>query len=117
MNAARIYSLLYVLGAAVVGAIRFASDDPLPWLIVCASAVGLGMWSALRRPATLLCAAHAGLTATWAGTLAPKTFFTQPRYVQPQTFFELLALCAGMTVLIGLGLKAQPRIVAPPPQS
>src|SRR5438132_333283 len=100
MIAGRVFSIFYALLAVLFGVIKFSSPDPAPWLIVCASAAIIGLWSAVRRPPTLICAAHAGLTATWAGTLAPKALFTAGPYVQPETFFELIGLCAGMTVLI-----------------
>jgi len=57
----------------------------------------------------MLSAAHAGLTATWAGTIASRMFKGAHGMtsIDSTVFFMLMGLCAGMVVFISFGLKAQ----------
>jgi hypothetical protein len=109
-KASRLFALAYSVAAGVIAFVNPMGDLPfVPWSAVCLSAVALGCVAAAYRPLTLLCAAHAGLTATWAGTLAPE--LTRRHHVTIEGLagppvFSLLALCVGMTVMIAFGLKS-----------
>jgi len=99
-----VFALLYSVGAGALTFEMFGSGPTsVPWSIVCLSAMLLGFVAVAWRPLTLLCAAHAGLTVTWAGTLAPGASADVSVLA---SVVSLLVLCAGMTVLLGLGLKS-----------
>jgi hypothetical protein len=104
----RAFAALYALFAVAAAAFPQHSDT-LPWSAVCVAAAGLALVATLRKPLVLLNAAHAGLTATWAGTLAARQF----RHVdhglsQAPTLAVLLVMCAGMAVLIAANLRSAP---------
>jgi hypothetical protein len=107
-KASRLFALGYTLLAGLIAITRFASGEatlPLvPWSLVSLSAIALGVVAVAWRPLTLLCAAHAGLTVTWAGTLAPG-IAAQSQGVAIHVV-SLLVLAAGMTGMIAFGLKS-----------
>lgn len=106
----RIFAALYAVTALLLGLVRHDHHAPTPWLAVCVAATALGLAAAAKKPLVLLCAAHAGLTATWAGTLAARHFrpsdYAPP---SPAMLAMLMMMCAGMAVLIANGLKSAPR--------
>jgi hypothetical protein len=107
-KASRLFALGYTLLAGLVAFVRFTSPEtslPLvPWSLVSLSAVVLGVVAVAWRPLTLLCAAHAGLTVTWAGSLAPGLAAQSHDFAMPVV--SLLVLAAGMTGMIAFGLKS-----------
>src|SRR5688572_6224114 len=105
----RFFAALYAVGALLAGITRTSARDPLPWILVCGVAAALGLAAATYRPLLMPSAAHAGLTATWAGTLAARQFHAGGFAPSPSTLAMLLMLCGGMAVLVTAGLKsAQP---------
>jgi hypothetical protein len=113
-KASRVFALLYSVGAGVLAFLLLGSAAAtVPWLSVCLSAMMLGFVAVAWRPVTLLCAAHAGLTVTWAGTLAPSALADSAVMT---SVVSLLVLGVGMTVMIGFGLKfARPAAVRTSP--
>jgi hypothetical protein len=113
-KASRVFALLYSVGAGVTAFLLFGNAAAtLPWLGVCLSAMMLGFVAVAWRPMTLLCAAHAGLTVTWAGALAPSALSDGAVMTN---VVSLLVLGAGMTVMIAFGLRfAQPAAVRTSP--
>lgn len=107
-KATRLFALAYTLLAGLIAILRFTSAEaslPLvPWSAVSLSAVILGVIAVAWRPLTLVCAAHAGLTVTWAGSLAPGIVGQSHDVMIPVV--SLLVLAAGMTGLIAFGLKS-----------
>lgn len=105
----RLFAALYGNAALLLILLRGGSWDPIPWAAVCISAALLAGAAVARKHLVMLCAAHAGLTATWAGTLAAgiaKKGYAST--MDASTLGMLLGLCAGMAVLIAAGLNAQP---------
>src|SRR4051812_40811374 len=68
----RIFAALYAAAALLAAVGRSDARDPMLWAAVCVTAGALGLASACGRPQVMLSGAHAGLTATWAGTLAAR---------------------------------------------
>jgi hypothetical protein len=105
-KALRLFALAYSMAAGVLAFLKQLDvmSSAFPWIAVCLSAMTLAIVAIVWKPLTLLCAAHAGLTATWAGTLAPSVRFSD-RPDALVTVVSLLGLCAGMAVLIAFGLR------------
>lgn len=104
----RVFAALYAVAALVLAVARTHSYEPAPWLAVCAAAALLAGAAAMQRPMVMLSAAHAGLTATWAGTLAARMVARNSMSgTDLSTMWALLGMCGGMAVLISLGLKQQ----------
>jgi hypothetical protein len=109
----RAFAVLFGSAALLAGVLRASHTS---WLVMCLAAFVLALASYARRPLVMLAAAHAGLTATWAGTIASRMFKgTWVMAADPASVAMLLGLCAGMVVLIGGGLKAQQQQPAPVP--
>ena len=108
----RLYATVYAAVALSMILLRNTSWDPVPWAAVCIAAAVLAAAAVAGKPLVMPAAAHAGLTATWAGTLAAgvvrKGYATS---LDAQTLAMLLGLCAGMAGLIAFGLKPQPQPV------
>ena len=101
--------MVYGVAAAVAAFARHDASDAVPWAAVCLSATALAGAAAARRPMVLLPAAHAGLCAAWAGTVAAR--------LSPGAHLALLlGLGAGMGALVVHGLDGAPRAAAPPPR-
>ena len=104
----RVFAAVYAVVALVLAATASHTYEPLPWLGVCAAAALLAGAAAMQRPMVMSSAAHAGLTATWAGTLAARMVARNSMSgTDLSTMWALLGMCGGMAVLISLGLKNQ----------
>ncbi len=111
----RAFATVYAAAALLAGIMR--PDQPLPWLVMCGAAALLAFASATGRHTVMLCAAHAGLTATWAGTIASRLFkgANLMTSIDSTVFLMLMGLCAGMVVFISAGLRAQAQQPVPVP--
>ena len=109
----RFFAVIYAAAALAAAFVR--PGHSLAWSAVCFSAAALALASALGRPLVMPAAAHAGLTATWAGTLASTVFRNaHASAFDPVAVGVLIGLCGGMAVLIGSGLKPKPQPVPVP---
>ena len=108
----RFFAALYAAAAVVLAFTRAPSVEPISWLGVCGAAAALALSFALKRPLVMLSAAHAGLSATWAGTLAARMVTRNfMSGTDLSTMWALLGMCAGLAVLVSLGLKQKPQPV------
>ena len=109
----RLFAALYAAAALLAGFARGDQYDAVPWVLVCVTATGLALAAVARRPLVMLSAGHAGLTATWAGTLAARYFHSAHDAMPTAPALTMLVMmCAGMAVLITLGLLSAPREAA-----
>jgi hypothetical protein len=108
----RFFAALYFLAVCVASQLLIDQEQLLP-RVVCIAAAMLAGFTVVDRPLVLGCAAHAGLTATWAGTLAARHFHPSGDGASnPATLGLLLMMCAGMAVLVIGGLKSAQRAAA-----
>src|SRR6185436_5627343 len=89
---AALYSV-FALGAVFLG--KSHHELQWVWIGVCVSAALIASVAAVRnQPLLLLAGAHAGLTATWAGTLAAREY--KGHFGDYASVSALVMLCAGM---------------------
>jgi hypothetical protein len=115
----RIFAALYsVFALAAVFLGKSHHDLKWVWFGVCLSAAAIALVAAVRKhPMLLLAGAHAGLTATWAGTLAAREYKGRiaSDLVSASDYGSvsaLVMLCAGMAIIIATGLKSAQREAA-----
>ncbi|MBK7858439.1 MAG: hypothetical protein IPJ65_07410 [Archangiaceae bacterium] len=102
----RAFAALFALGSVFAAFQNLHPHAALAWLAVCISGTALALATVVKRPLVLLGATHAGLTATWAGTLAAR--LVRPTWEVPNLsqLALLMAMCGGMAVLVTAGLRS-----------